>query len=113
MTPEELLRAVDAAFDEIVMHQQCKVLDVARQILPYVTFEDISNPQDYPQLIADGTFNYEEGMLAGLMAARVALKRRIFAPLVDGREIERALSITEVEAAWIRKSRRADEPTSG
>ena len=73
--------AVEELMNELVDQQQAKVLQVARSRLPHLTGDDILNPHDFPQLMADPLFNYEEGLAAGLMAAQVAIRARVLRPL--------------------------------
>ena len=56
--------------DEMVIHQQNKFLKLARDRIPHLTPEDISNPQDFPELEHDTIFNYEDGMLNGYLSVR-------------------------------------------
>ena len=60
--------------EEMVEHQQAKVLKVARGIIPKATSEDIRNPQDFPELSSDSLFNYEDGILTGYLSVQVALR---------------------------------------
>jgi hypothetical protein len=76
-------RKVEDLFDEMIRQQQAKVLQTARNHIPHLTAEDILNPHDYPALVADPIFNYEEGLAAGLMAAQIAVRARILRPLRD------------------------------
>ena len=62
---------------ELIEHQKAKVLKVAREIVPEVTPEDIRNPQDYPELVADTLFNYEDGILTGYLSLQTALRKKI------------------------------------
>ena len=80
-TFEEMESQLEALMNELVEHQQAKVLQVARARLPHLTGDDILNPQDFPQLMSDPFFNYEEGLAAGLMAAQIAIRARILRPL--------------------------------
>ena len=68
-TTEELIQ-------ELIEHQQAKVLKVAREIVPDATPEDIRNPQDFPDLVADTLFNYEDGILTGYLTLQTALRKR-------------------------------------
>lgn len=77
----ELNLKIEALFEELTSQQQAKVLATARTQLPHLTAEDVLNPHDYPQLMADPIFNYEEGLAAGLMAAQMAVRARILRPL--------------------------------
>ena len=61
---------------ELIEHQQAKVLKVAREIVPDATPEDIRNPQDFPDLVADTLFNYEDGILTGYLTLQTALRKR-------------------------------------
>ena len=72
-----LEQALEDLFEEMIRHQQAKVLAIARTRLSYLTGDDILNPHDYPELMVDPIFNYEEGIASGLMAAQVAVRRTL------------------------------------
>jgi hypothetical protein len=57
--------------------QEKKVLDLANKIHPGLSSEDIRNPHDFPDLIADSGWNYEDGILSGLKSAHIALRAKI------------------------------------
>ena len=59
-------------FDELVEAQQKKLLNFARQIVPYATPDDLLQPNDFPELENNPLFRYEEGILEGLLTARMA-----------------------------------------
>ena len=61
----------------LIVNQQSKILKVAREIVPDATPEDIRNPQDFPELVADTLFNYEDGILTGFLTFQAALRKRI------------------------------------
>lgn len=48
------------------------MLAFARQKIPYLTGDDLLQPNDFPQLEGDPLFRYEEGILEGLLTARMA-----------------------------------------
>ena len=58
----------------MVVRQREKLLKVARELVPNATPEDIRNPQDFSKLLNDPLFNYEDGLLAGLLSAQAALR---------------------------------------
>ena len=60
----------------LIEHQRNKVLKIAQRISPGVTLEDIRNPQDFPKLLSDSDFNFEDGILAGLLSAQMALRHQ-------------------------------------
>ena len=75
-----LLSALDALeplLDQMITAQRAKVLRLAREAVPNVGLDDILNPHDFPELKAHPTFEYEDGLLAGLMAAQVAIRAEV------------------------------------
>ncbi len=59
-------------FDEMIAHQEKKLLKIATEIIPQITEEDILQPFDFPLLESHPHFRYEEGFLKGLHAAKFA-----------------------------------------
>ena len=66
--------SVERLLEQMAAQQEEKVLAVARRIVPYVTPEDLRNPHDFAPLVKSAEFNYEDGILAGLRAAAVAIR---------------------------------------
>lgn len=58
----------------MIEQQRVKVLKLAREALPHLGPEDVLNPIDFPELKAHPTFEYEDGILAGLISAQIALR---------------------------------------
>ena len=75
MQPENR-HSTEVLLQELIEHQQTKVLKVAREIVPDATPEDIRNPQDFPDLVADTLFNYEDGILTGYLTLQTVLRKR-------------------------------------
>jgi hypothetical protein len=73
----ETLGAVDLLMLELIGLQEKKVLDLANRIHPGLSSEDIRNPHDFPDLIADSGWNFEDGILSGMKAAHMALRAKI------------------------------------
>ena len=73
----ETLAAIDRLMLELIGLQETKVLDLANKIHPGLSSEDIRNPHDFPDLIADSGWNFEDGILSGLKAAHMALRAKI------------------------------------
>jgi hypothetical protein len=42
--------------------------------VPNIGPEDVLNPHDFPELKAHPTFEFEDGLLSGLVAAQVAIR---------------------------------------
>ena len=67
--------STEVLLQELIKYQQTKVLNVAREIVPDATPEDIRNPQDFPDLVSDTLFNYEDGILTGYLTLQTALRK--------------------------------------
>ncbi|MBT6727981.1 MAG: hypothetical protein HN867_15840 [Deltaproteobacteria bacterium] len=67
----------ETRLQEMIEFQREKLLKIAREILPGLTPEDLRNPQDFPNLIKDPLFNYEDGLLAGYLAVQISMRSRI------------------------------------
>lgn len=64
----------DAALDEAIGQQRAKLAALARRINPRLTDDDVLSPADFPELANDPQFNYEDGILAGLLMAQAVLR---------------------------------------
>ncbi len=72
---------VDRLMLELIEQQERKVLELARRIHSGATREDIRNPQDFPDLASSAAWNFEDGILAGLKSAHMALRTKILEAL--------------------------------
>lgn len=63
---------MEKLFDELVLLQRKKMLTLAQRLIPTITEEDLLQPNDYPKLENHPLFRYEEGVLEGLLTARMA-----------------------------------------
>jgi hypothetical protein len=68
--------AIEALLEEMIVRQRAKVLAVARRIEPTATFDDTLQPHDNPRIHANALFQFEDGLLAGLLAAQAAIRAR-------------------------------------
>jgi|RhiMethySRZTD1v2_1073278.scaffolds.fasta_scaffold651921_2 hypothetical protein len=64
-----------AELDRAIEQQRDRCLELARRLRPGLTADDISQPHDYPELLGNWHWNYEDGMLAGLVVAQLTLRR--------------------------------------
>jgi hypothetical protein len=83
LDPATVLRALEV-IEELVAYQQRKVLELAQRIHPGLTDEDVRNIHDYPDVYGDPIFQFEDGQLAGFLAARIALRVRLLAGKLGG-----------------------------
>ena len=66
----------DRVLTGMIEQQRAKVLRVARDYAPKATPEDILNPHDIPELARAPIFHFEDGILAGLISAQIALRAK-------------------------------------
>ena len=78
--PEE----IEALFEEMIRHQRARVLALARTLNPRITEDDVLSPDDFPELIRDPRFSWEDGVLAGLLSAQMAVRAAYRAQSSDG-----------------------------
>jgi hypothetical protein len=69
--------AVEAVFEELIAHQKKRVLEHARRLNPRITEDDVQQPQDFPELHGSPEWQYEDGILAGYLAAQMAVRARL------------------------------------
>ena len=65
---------VEELLQEMIEAQRRRLRELAARILPGVTGDDLFQPHDYPALAASPEFNFEDGILAGYLAVRAALR---------------------------------------
>jgi hypothetical protein len=73
----------DRLFDEMVTHQRKKLLNIAREHYPAIGGDDLLNPHDFVKLESDNRFQFEDGMLAGYIAAQMAVRAELAAAEQD------------------------------
>lgn len=64
----------DRVLTQMIDQQRAKVLRVAHDYAPRATPEDLLNPHDIPELAGAPIFHFEDGILAGLISAQIALR---------------------------------------
>jgi hypothetical protein len=78
MTIVEVLAVeMEELFEELIAHQRQRVLERARRLNPRITGDDVLSPIDMPELAADAEWNYEDGLLAGYLAAQMAVRAHL------------------------------------
>ena len=68
---------LEALFDELINHQRKKVFLEARRLDPRLTEDDIQQPHDFPAIAQNPEWNYEDGILAGYLAAQMAVRAKM------------------------------------
>lgn len=64
---------IEKLMEELVEFHEKKLLVCGRRIIPGVTLDDLLQPNDFPELENHPEFRYEEGVLAGIKTAYMAL----------------------------------------
>ena len=59
---------------ELILLQKKKIMKCAEIFVPYITEEDIMQPNDFPELESHPGFRHEEGVLEGLQSALAAFR---------------------------------------
>ena len=67
-------QAIETTLEEIIDMHRKSLLTLGRRIIPTLTPEDILQPNDYLELDHHPEFRYEEGQLAGVQTAQMALR---------------------------------------
>lgn len=66
--------AEETLLDELIIAQKLLLLTCGRRFIASLTPEDMLQPNDYEELENSAIFRYEEGVLAGLQTAQMALR---------------------------------------
>jgi|688.fasta_scaffold1922735_2 hypothetical protein len=74
----ELMDRLEALLAKMQADQVARTVQLAGRIIPGLTHEDILNPDNFPKLMADKSFIYEDGIAAGLLSAKIAVRAEIF-----------------------------------
>lgn len=65
---------VERLLDEMIATQRERLADLAHRIEPSLGPDDLLQPHDHPALATSADFNFEDGVLAGYLALRAALR---------------------------------------
>jgi hypothetical protein len=62
--------------EEMIDAQRRRLFALARRIEPGIAPEDLLQPHDVPRIAGSADFQFEDGILAGYLAIRAALRAR-------------------------------------
>jgi hypothetical protein len=68
---------IDALFLELIDAQRAKLIALARRIDPSLTVDDLFQPHDHPKIATHPAYQFEDGVLAGLLAAQTAFRAKM------------------------------------
>ena len=67
---------LDRLLEEMIDAQRRRLFELARRIEPGIAPEDLLQPHDVPRIAGSADFQFEDGILAGYLAIRAALRAR-------------------------------------
>jgi len=65
---------LDVLLERMIADQRERLLALARRLEPDLGPDDLLQPHDHPRLAASPDFNFEDGILAGYLAFRAAVR---------------------------------------
>lgn len=71
---ESLLRELENLLNTLHEQQNSKARRAAHRLRPDLTSEDLLNPDNFSDLISDPNFMYEDGIAAGILSAKMAIR---------------------------------------
>ena len=63
---------MELIFEELISQQRKRLLCLAQEFIPHIIEDDLLQPNDFPLLENNPYFRYEEGVLEGLLTAKMA-----------------------------------------
>ena len=74
---ENILQELEVALSALHDQQNMKARREAHRIRPDLTSEDLLNPDNFAESIADPNFMYEDGLAAGILSAKIAVRAKL------------------------------------
>jgi hypothetical protein len=65
---------IETLLDQMIALQRRKVVQIAKDLDPRFSEDDLLNPHDFPKLAEDMDFNYQDGVLNGVMGVLTAFR---------------------------------------
>lgn len=67
-------RDLESLLEEMISSQQARLRALAARIAPHLTEDDLLQPHDHAEISSHPDFQFEDGILAGYLAVRAALR---------------------------------------
>jgi hypothetical protein len=77
-TEEMLLSLIENELSSLHNHYLQRAKAVAHKINPRLTDEDLLNPDNFPDIMQDPRYTYADGLAAGILSAKMAIKAAIY-----------------------------------
>lgn len=72
-----IMNRLEELLSKMQSDQVARTIAIAGKLVPGLTHEDILNPDNFPQLMNDKSFIYEDGLAAGILAAKIAVRAEL------------------------------------
>ena len=69
-----MLSELEGLLEGMIEQQKVKAKKLAQMISPGLTDEDLLNPDNFPTVVKDPDYLYEDGIAAGLLSAKLAIR---------------------------------------
>lgn len=76
---DDIFQEIDQLLEEMIFQQREKVYQTACEINPRLTRDDVLDAPGFSELASSPKFNYEDGILSGLISVQIALRANIYA----------------------------------
>ena len=77
-TEQDLLLLIEKELTTLHQHYVQRAKLVAHQVNPRLTDEDLLNPDNFPDIMRDPRYTYADGLAAGILSAKMAIKGVIY-----------------------------------
>lgn len=74
MDNKDILLKLEELLEEMHQQQRAKAKTYAHRIRPDLSEEDLLNPDNFPEIMSDPSYVYEDGIAAGILSAKMAVK---------------------------------------
>lgn len=72
-----ILKELETLLAALHEQQNTKARKAAHRIRPDLTAEDLLNPDNFAEITADPDFMYEDGLAAGILSAKIAVRAKL------------------------------------
>lgn len=74
---ERILHEIELTLHTLHEQQNAKARQAAHRVRPDLTAEDLLNPDNFADVISDPDFMYEDGIAAGILSAKIAVRAKL------------------------------------
>ncbi len=79
-TTDSLSSILISILKEEIQLQKERMVEVAKRKKEYIQYDDLLQPQDFPEIESDGDFRFEEGVLYGFERILIIARKLSISP---------------------------------